>query len=133
MVSEGELVSPVAGSGRTVYCPWLHAYPEGERCVLPCTVKSTKLTLPIMLLAVHLYTPSLSCSCVTSRTVSSDLLPVVTVVATPLILGSPFRVQVMLGTGSPVNPQDKVTLVLVSAFTRVGPSGVAVGGSVHEK
>ena len=49
-------------------------------------------------------------------------------VATPLILGSPFFVQVMLGTGSPVNPQDKVTLVLGSTFTRVGHSGVAVLG-----
>ena len=28
-----------------------------------------------------------------------------------------------------MNPQDKVTLVLGSTFTRVGPSGVAVGGS----
>ena len=43
----------------------------GKRCGLPCTVKSTELTVPIMLLAVHLYTPSLSCSCVTSCTVSS--------------------------------------------------------------
>ena len=32
-----------------------------------------------------------------------------------------------------MNPQDKITLVLGSTFTRVGPSGVAVGGSGGER
>ena len=32
-----------------------------------------------------------------------------------------------------MNPQDKITLVLGSTFTRVQPSGVAVGGSGGER
>jgi hypothetical protein len=46
-------------------------------------------------------------------------------------MGPPSRDQVMLGIGSPVNPQDKATLVLGSSLTRAGPAGVAVGASVQ--
>ena len=109
-------MSMVTCCGREV---WLTLYCEVHQTDPPYHVVSSTPVHPISVLFMcHL----LHC-----------LLPVVIVVATPLILGSSFRVQVMLGTGSPVNPQDKVTLVLGSTFTRVVPSGVAVGGSVHEK
>lgn len=78
VVSEVEVtVSPITVSGRPVAYPSLKTHHNIVVTSLLCAVMCSEL-LPTVLLAVHVYTPSLCC--ISPDRINSDLSPLVTTV-----------------------------------------------------
>ena len=87
-----------------------------------CRVKSSEL-FPTVLVALHLYTPSLP-----SVTVSSDLLtPVRMLMPSPGTIPMPSYSHNTVGGGFPVNRQEKVTFAPGWSGTRVLWSVMTIG------
>ena len=121
----GLVVGAVTGSSNAEQRAYKYTNAPPSGCGLHWILNSSELFLvPTVLLAVHVYTPPLSL--ITSCILSSDLLPMVTTLS-PSPMETLSCDQVISGRGSPVNPQDRVTLAPGARLTRVGPAGVITG------